>query len=320
MNRFNNIERLGVNAVEKIVLETNWIARSILQTDVGIDMEVEVCDNGEPTGQLIALQIKSGESYFSEEDLTGIIYRGKNVHLKYWLNHSLPVILVLYNPKTKQTIWEIITDNLIVKTKTNWKISIPKSNILDAQSLEKIKSFNHLPIYFQRLQRLAIHKKMINQIGKGKRFVIEIEEWVNKSSGRAKITVKRIKNNGEELIVNEGHYLHFHGPESLEFLYPWADYEIDDEYYYDSEYDDFLNNYGIWNPEDQIYIGSISDFSEHRERLPRIRAIEDASGEIKTYRLEISLNELGKSFLILNNHLEFGSQLKYKLQTAYNRR
>ena len=313
MNRFNNKERLGVNAVEKIILEANWIARSILQTDVGVDMEVEVCDNGEPTGQLIALQIKSGKSYFKEEDFKGIIYRGKNVHLKYWLNHSLPVILVLHNPITKQTIWEIINDNLIVKTKKNWKISIPKSNILDTNSLGMIKNFNHLPIYFQRLQRLAIHKKMINQIGKGKRFIIEIEEWVNKSSGRAKITVKKIKNNGEELKVSEGDYLHFHGPENLEFLYPWADYEIDDDFYYEAEYDDFLNNYGIWDPEDKAYISSYSDFQEHRERLPRIRAIEDASGEIQIYRLEITLNELGKSFLILNNHLEFGTQLNFKL-------
>lgn len=49
MNRFINTERVGLNEVEKIFLSHKWIARLILQTDVGIDMEVEICENDEPT-------------------------------------------------------------------------------------------------------------------------------------------------------------------------------------------------------------------------------------------------------------------------------
>ena len=67
MPRFNNTERLGVNEVEKIFLSFGWIPRLILQTDVGIDMEVEICDDGIPIGKLFAVQIKTGESYFKEK-------------------------------------------------------------------------------------------------------------------------------------------------------------------------------------------------------------------------------------------------------------
>lgn len=313
MKRFNNTDRKGVNAVEKIILDANWIPRSVFQTDVGIDMEVEVCEDEEPTGQLIAIQIKTGESYFKEIVFDNIIYRGNLVHLKYWLKHCLPVILVLHNPVTGQTIWQNIDEEKITRTKTGWKIPIPKSQILSMESLNEIKKFNRLPVYFQRLQRLAVHKKLITKISRGKTLIVEIEEWINKTSGRAKVTLKKIDKEGNDIVISEGTYFHFHGVESLELLYPWAKFQIDDEYYYDYEHDEFLNNYGIWDPEDQKYISSTIEFIEYRNNLPEIRAIEDASGEMQTYRLEMLLNDLGLSFLKLNDYLENGIQLKLKL-------
>jgi hypothetical protein len=309
MNRFTNTERLGVNVVEKIFLSHNWIPRLILQTDVGIDMEVEICENGEPTGQLIGLQIKSGKSYFKEDFLGEITYRGKLVHLKYWLKHSLPIFLILYNPETENTIWQKIDEDKIIRTKNSWRINIPKSQILDEKSLNEIKNYNKLPIYFQRLQRLAVHQKLISKIDRRKYLILEIEEWVNKSSGKAKITLKKINSHSEEIPLSEGHYLHFNGKESLEILYPWAKFTIDDDYYYDSEYDDYQNNFGFWDPEDKVYISSYDEFKIYRENLPKFRGLDDASGEIKFYRLDIELNELGKSFLILNKFLENGIQL-----------
>ena len=47
--RFTNTERLGVNKVESIFLKDfEWIPRTIFQSDVGIDMTVEVAKNGKP--------------------------------------------------------------------------------------------------------------------------------------------------------------------------------------------------------------------------------------------------------------------------------
>ena len=56
-------ERVGVNAVEAIFLnELNWAFREQTVSDYGIDAQVEVMEDGKPTGKLIALQIKSGEA------------------------------------------------------------------------------------------------------------------------------------------------------------------------------------------------------------------------------------------------------------------
>ncbi|OXE98090.1 uncharacterized protein DUF4365 [Flavobacterium araucananum] len=313
MKRYKNTERLGVNAVEKIFLDYGWIPRDILQTDVGIDMEVEICENDEPTGQLIGVQIKSGKSYFKENRFGEITYDGDPVHLKYWLKHSLPIILVLHNPETGHTLWEKIIEEKIQYTKSRWKIDIPKSQRLNQEALFEIKSYNRLPIYFQRLQRLAIHKNLISKINRGKYLILEIEEWVNKLSGKAKITLKKVNKNGKDITLSEGYFFHFHGPESLKTLYPWAEFQIDDDHYYDSDYEDFQNNYGIWDSEEKVYITSKADFIEYRENLSKFRGMDDASGEIKFYRLEINLNELGQSFITLNNYLENGIQFKLEI-------
>jgi hypothetical protein len=63
----DNTERSGVNAVEAIFLnEFKWAFREQAVSDYGIDAIVEEKDGDRPTGKLIALQIKSGESYFKK--------------------------------------------------------------------------------------------------------------------------------------------------------------------------------------------------------------------------------------------------------------
>lgn len=43
---------------------------------------------GKPTGRLIALQIKSGASYFAEPAEGGWLHRDHDAHLIYWLRHA----------------------------------------------------------------------------------------------------------------------------------------------------------------------------------------------------------------------------------------
>jgi hypothetical protein len=47
-----------------------------------------------PTGKLIALQIKSGESFFKKRGNNYVFY-GEIRHLEYWTKFSLPVFLIL---------------------------------------------------------------------------------------------------------------------------------------------------------------------------------------------------------------------------------
>ncbi|MHB8064874.1 MAG: DUF4365 domain-containing protein [Ruminiclostridium sp.] len=59
-------ERIGVSHVASIVHEKmGWIFREQPIADYGIDAQIEIANHECPTGKLIALQIKSGESYFN---------------------------------------------------------------------------------------------------------------------------------------------------------------------------------------------------------------------------------------------------------------
>ena len=60
-------ERLGVAAVDYFFSTNGWMFREQTTHDYGIDAHVEIVQDGPPTGKLIALQIKSGISFFSEE-------------------------------------------------------------------------------------------------------------------------------------------------------------------------------------------------------------------------------------------------------------
>jgi len=313
MKRFDNTERLGVTVVEQFFLTEGWIPRNIYQTDVGIDMEVEICDDGHPTGQLFGVQIKSGESYFTENSGQRVIYRGSLTHLEYWLKHSLPIILVMHNPKSGETIWQKITEERVIRTEKAWKVEIPKHQALVNEYLEEFRQLNKLPLYFQRLQRMAMDKMLMRKVSQGDVIILEVEEWVNKTSGRASISVREMDAKGNEMTLSEGHYLHFGGPESLAVLFPWADFEIDDDYYYDDEHDAFLNEYGIWDWEEKEYAGSYIDWREYRQNMPKIRALYSPGDEVQLYRLFFSLNGLGRSFLLVDTFLNFGSQLRLNL-------
>lgn len=94
-----NVERLGVSRLEFYFSQNGWLFREQVILDFGIDAQVEIVDENYPTGDLIAIQIKSGLSFFDEETDDSYVFRTTDKHMSYWANHSLPVILVLYHPE-----------------------------------------------------------------------------------------------------------------------------------------------------------------------------------------------------------------------------
>lgn len=101
---YDPTEQLGVNEVQRIVAkQIRWIWREQFGADFGIDGQIEIVGHDKkPTGRLIAVQVKSGASYFKGRSATAPFYVGDD-HLKYWDQHALPVILVLHNPKDAPT-------------------------------------------------------------------------------------------------------------------------------------------------------------------------------------------------------------------------
>lgn len=92
MSDTEQTSRIGINAVEAIFLEMGWIFREQPTSDFGVDAQAEIKVGKQATGRLIALQIKSGASYFKKRG-ENFVYYGSREHLDYWTNHSLPVFL-----------------------------------------------------------------------------------------------------------------------------------------------------------------------------------------------------------------------------------
>ena len=62
----NTTERIGVSYCSLIASKTEWMFREQPIDDIGIDAHMERTDKDGKVQQLLALQIKSGESYFKE--------------------------------------------------------------------------------------------------------------------------------------------------------------------------------------------------------------------------------------------------------------
>ena len=180
-----SVERIGVSSVEKIINQMGMIFREQPVDDYGIDAQIEIVENKCATGKLIAVQIKSGNSYFKELTPNSIIYRGKRKHYDYWLNHSLPVIIVLYDPEKDKCYWNIVNKETAILSEQNWKIEISFSNLLektyenpevitDAQRIEHYGQFDHVRIYghdyISRLESVGFKFERLNISDKYKHY------------------------------------------------------------------------------------------------------------------------------------------------------
>ena len=128
-------DRQGVALVQGAVHAAEWIFREHKEVDHGIDAHMESIVDDRVTGRLIALQIKTGSSYFEEPSEDGFVYRGKQRHLDYWLEHSLPVLLLLVDLANSNIYWVQVTESQIASTGKGWKITVPRTNLLNASAL-----------------------------------------------------------------------------------------------------------------------------------------------------------------------------------------
>ena len=126
----NNNERIGVSQIQLIVNQKmKWIFRELSIQDYGIDAHIEIMGKTYATGKLIGVQIKCGNSYFRESDNDNVVFRFDKKHFQYWINYSIPVIIVLVNPDSLEVIWEVINDETVIKINSdNYKININRKS------------------------------------------------------------------------------------------------------------------------------------------------------------------------------------------------
>ena len=196
----NSTERIGVYHCGEIAESNNWMFREQPINDIGIDAHMEFVDPSGKLKQLLALQIKTGESWFREQNDGCVIFRGINERqYLYWTTNSLPCIVVLYNPKSNVCIWQKLTTETIEKTKgetgKGFYVRVPLTQVfLNDLSNEQLLSYTNLPEHVVNYNFLLSQKEFMQIIQDGGEVKLHSSEWVNKSSGKGET----------ELIVDDG--------------------------------------------------------------------------------------------------------------------
>lgn len=120
---------------------TKWVVHGQQERDYGVDSTVELTEEtGRPDGG-VALQLKSGLSYFKREEKNAdgeVIGWWRPVpkrHRDYWTKHPIPVHIVLVNTDTGQWFWQRLTTETCVPAGKNYKVLIPADQQDDAAAV-----------------------------------------------------------------------------------------------------------------------------------------------------------------------------------------
>lgn len=128
-------ERIGVLHIAAIFTEMGFIFRETSNSDTGIDGYIEeVNRHKEATGRILAVQIKSGQSYLHDQGDHFIFYADES-HIKYWKLYPIPVLLCIHNPETGHSYFQSIKCH---SQEFSNKICIPKRHILSIDNLEEV--------------------------------------------------------------------------------------------------------------------------------------------------------------------------------------
>lgn len=139
--RYTPNEFIGLNEIEKVILEYKWIYRRQPSPDVGIDIQIEIVDDGYPTAKFIAVQVKKGNSnFYLNSKKTKASYYASPTHYEYWINSSIPVLVIgLLNDGN--LYWQYASDkNLYEKLSESYRLDIPLNNKLNKENKDIIEA------------------------------------------------------------------------------------------------------------------------------------------------------------------------------------
>jgi hypothetical protein len=141
INVSTRIGEQGITIIKDIIEKNlKWLFRqNHLEHDFGIDGYMDVIsEKGQVTGKSIAFQLKTGTSFFNEENEIGYVFRGESKHLNYYLNLDIPIIIIILNNISKVAYWEIFNASKTEKAGNSWKLTIPKNQKLNFSSKSEL--------------------------------------------------------------------------------------------------------------------------------------------------------------------------------------
>ncbi|MCA1707942.1 MAG: DUF4365 domain-containing protein [Actinobacteria bacterium] len=290
----------------------NWLFREQPTEDYGIDAHVEVVEGDLVRGKLLALQIKSGMSWFSERGPGGWWYRPKKEHIEYWTQHSLPVAIVLYHPTTRRCYWQLVNRRTLVATERGaQKLLVPEEQTLDEDSRVPLREAAEGDPYVLRIRELQLARPWMEMLSAGSRLVIDIEEWINKTSGRGSITLGIDNENGEEptplatwsVLLGLSSYAAV-----IPSLFAWANVTLHEETYDAVDTDEYEAECVIIDDEgDRFVTHSYQEWAAIRGHA-ELHPYDNYADEVDYWRLELTLNALGRAFLLVDEFATTGER------------
>lgn len=130
-------ERKGVNRFASAIVDLGLIWRETPNSDVGIDGQIEFVDiDGRATGLMVAVQVKSGDSYV-KGDGAALVYYPSKKHANYWREFPVPILLVVHDPGTKTLYWTDARQQLRTSLVSDNPIRIPRSQVVENTTAEE---------------------------------------------------------------------------------------------------------------------------------------------------------------------------------------
>ncbi|EOB6258337.1 DUF4365 domain-containing protein [Vibrio fluvialis] len=304
MARYQSTDRVGVNEIERITInELKWIFREQPIVDMGIDAHLERVQDGDPDGKLLALQIKTGTSHFTEKT-DSLVYYGKIAHLNYWTGHSLPVILVAHIPATNETYWQVINENTVTRTDKGWKVEIPKINVFGKSTIDELTKILEGTPEQQKYRKLALDEPLMKHIAAGGKVSVGLEVWINKTLGRTPVHVYVCDSNGNEVLERQWfqYYRGYSVRDLVVALFPWSYPIVDEGFYEQHAEDDYDDWYDDWNDRLRVEVNEYGGI-DNRGDPDVLYPYTESCSEVEFYRLELTLNELGRAFLVVSNYM-----------------
>lgn len=96
----------GVIFVHSVVNQMRCVWRPTAKHDTGFDGEIELGQDGDATGFIIKVQVKSGSSYLVNKKGTGFDVLIEPADLGYWQATNVPVILAVFDPERQEGYWK----------------------------------------------------------------------------------------------------------------------------------------------------------------------------------------------------------------------
>lgn len=134
----NITAKKGINFIRTIVEDSGCLFHKIEQeNDLGIDCLIEFIHDEKPAHKSLAVQVKSGQSYYNKASNECII--PVDSHYEYWVNYPLAVCGIVYVPELHKGFWinikSYLQNNPDAKT---IKFLANRSNQFDLQNFNRL--------------------------------------------------------------------------------------------------------------------------------------------------------------------------------------